>query len=236
MGLFEQAHGGTLFLDEVGEISATIQTKLLRVLQEKEVRRIGDNKVISVNVRIISATNKSIGKLADQGLFRRDLMYRLDVLRLFLPPLRQRENDAELLFGHLLAENQSHYMGEKQPVLSGGALTALHGYPFSGNIRELKNIVERAAVTCSDGVITREDILKALYPPDLGDMEVPEGLKTEEKKEEAERFLCKEEQEDCDAIKNALKACRGNQSRAAKLLGINRTTLWRKLQKYGIRP
>lgn len=102
MGLFEQAHGGTLFLDEVGEISLPIQSKLLRVLQERQVRRIGDNKVIDVNVRIISATNKSISKLSDKGQFRRDLVYRLDVLRLFLPPLRERENDVELLFLHLL--------------------------------------------------------------------------------------------------------------------------------------
>lgn len=96
MGLFEQAHGGTLFLDEVEEISLSTQSKLLRVLQEHQVRRIGDNKVIDVDVRIISATNKSIAKLAQQGKFRRDLMYRLDVLRLFIPPLRERGDDVEL--------------------------------------------------------------------------------------------------------------------------------------------
>src|SRR5699024_2402524 len=97
MGLFEQAHGGTLFLDEIGEVSLTTQSKLLRALQERQVRRIGDNKVINVNVRIISATNKSISNLVEKGEFRRDLMYRLDVLRLFIPPLRSRENDVEIL-------------------------------------------------------------------------------------------------------------------------------------------
>ena len=103
MGLFELAHEGTLFLDEISEISLSLQSKLLRVLQEREVRRVGDTKVISVNVRIISATNKNIARLAKEGLFRSDLMYRLDVLRLFLPPLRERGRDAEVVFAHLLA-------------------------------------------------------------------------------------------------------------------------------------
>lgn len=145
MGLFEQAHGGTLFLDEVGEISLSTQSKLLRTLQERQVRRIGDNKVIDVDVRIISATNKSIPKMAEQGTFRRDLMYRLDVLRLFLSPLRKREQDVELLFLHLLKE---HCQMEQRPVpvLEPGALSLLYEYPFTGNIRELKNIVERADV------------------------------------------------------------------------------------------
>ena len=143
MGLFEQAHGGTLFLDEVGEISTSIQSKLLRVLQERQVRRFGYNKVIDVNVRIISATNKSISKLSDQGMFRRDLVYRLDVLRLFLPPLRERENDVELLFLHLL-QAQCRETRTPLPRLEPGALSLLHQYPFIGNIRELKNMVDRS--------------------------------------------------------------------------------------------
>ena len=140
MGLFEQAHGGTLFLDEIGEVTMSIQSKLLRVLQEKQVRRIGDNKVIDINVRIISATNKSISKMAEQGTFRKDLMYRLDVLRLFIPPLRNRQNDVEVLFLNLLKQ-QSREMGIAVPVIDPNALPLLHQYPFLGNIRELKNIV-----------------------------------------------------------------------------------------------
>lgn len=222
MGLFEQAHGGTLFLDEIGEISISTQTKLLRVLQEREVRRIGDNKVISINVRIISATNKSISQLAGKGLFRRDLMYRLDVLRIFLPPLRQRDSDVELLFTHLMAQE-----GKKNkmniPQVNPAAFLALHDYPFTGNIRELRNIVERSLVICSGNVITKDDLLRALYPQDLDDSStfVPS--------------LAPQSQSEENSILWALSECNGNQTKAAKLLGINRSTLWRKLQKYDIK-
>lgn len=142
MGLFEQAHGGTLFLDEVGEISMAIQTKLLRVLQERQVRRIGDNKVINVDVRIISATNKSVQKMADAGQFRRDLVYRLDVLRLFLPPLREREADVELLFVNQL-QGMAQRNGQPPVKIEEEVFPMLCQYPFRGNIRELRNIAER---------------------------------------------------------------------------------------------
>lgn len=223
MGLFEQAHGGTLLLDEVGEISLSIQSKLLRALQERQVRRIGDNKIIDVNVRIISATNKSITCLSEHGQFRRDLMYRLDVLRLFLPPLRSRENDVELLFLHLL-KAQSQETRTPMPSLEPGALSLLCKYPFTGNIRELKNIVERAGVLKKGGCITRENLQEALYPPDLdgsfADAILPQTDAA---------FLSEPEQ-----LRNALEQCAGNRTRAAKLLGMDRSTLWRKLQKYQI--
>ena len=135
MGLFEQAHGGTLFLDEVEEISLSTQSKLLRTLQEKQVRRIGDNKVIDIDVRILSATNKSITRLSEEGGFRKDLMYRLDVLRLFLPPLRQRERDVEFLFCHLLGK-LCQDMGVKAPVTEPEALELLYQYPFMGKHTE----------------------------------------------------------------------------------------------------
>lgn len=166
MGLFEQAHGGTLFLDEIGEVTMAIQSKLLRVLQEKQVRRIGDNKVIDINVRIISATNKSISKMAEQGVFRKDLMYRLDVLRLFVPPLRKRQNDVEMLFLNLLKQ-ESRERNMQVPVVDLNAVPLLHQYPFFGNIRELKNIVERVCSLKEGSVITREDLQEALYPEDL---------------------------------------------------------------------
>lgn len=222
MGLFEQAHGGTLFLDEVGEISISTQTKLLRVLQEREVRRIGDNKVISINVRIISATNKSINQLAGKGLFRRDLMYRLDVLRIFLPPLRQRDRDVELLFIHLMKQRGKESRAPL-PQINLAALSVLHDYPFNGNIRELNNIVERALVICFDNVITRDTLLRALYPQDLEkDAALPVCTTSQAQSEE-------------NSILWALGECNGNQTKAAKLLGINRSTLWRKLQKYNIK-
>lgn len=226
MGLFEQAHGGTLFLDEIGEISLSTQSKLLRVLQERQVRRVGDNKVIAVNVRIISATNKSILQLSQQGEFRRDLMYRLDVLRLFLPPLRSRENDAELLFLHLL-EVHSQETRTPLPKLDPDALPLLRRYPFTGNIRELKNIAERASVLKTGSFISKKNLQEALYPQDLEAASVsppdsvcllPEGDSLSEP----------------EKLRLALKQCGGNRTRAAKMLGMDRTTLWRKLQKYQI--
>lgn len=224
MGLFEQAHGGTLFLDEIGEISMSIQTKLLRVLQEREVRRIGDNKVISINVRIISATNKSINRLTEQGLFRKDLAYRLDVLRIFLPPLRQRGADVEILFLHLLKQ-QGMANQRPLPEINLNALSALQEYPFNGNIRELSNIVERASVLCSGGVIRREDILHALYPQDLEEPLTAETIQNHLDMDMHEK----------DKILWALLECDGNKGKAAKLLGMDRSTLWRKLKKYEIK-
>ena len=223
MGLFELAHEGTLFLDEISEISLSLQSKLLRVLQEREVRRVGDTKVISVNVRIISATNKNIARLAKEGLFRSDLMYRLDVLRLFLPPLRERGRDAEVVFAHLLARLGSA-SGRGCPGIAPDALEPLGSYPFEGNIRELRNIVERAAVLCSDGLITKEDVAAALYPKD---MESPERAEPEPRAAETAGDGRAE-------VERALEACGGNRSRAAKLLGIDRSTLWRRIKKYGI--
>ena len=146
-------HICTLFLDEVEEISLSTQSKLLRTLQEKQVRRIGDNKVIDIDVRILSATNKSITRLSEEGGFRKDLMYRLDVLRLFLPPLRQRERDVEFLFCHLLGK-LCPAMGVKAPVTEPEALELLYQYPCMGNRRELVNIAERALVLGDRSILT----------------------------------------------------------------------------------
>lgn len=221
MGLFEQAHGGTLFLDEVEEISITTQSKLLRVLQEHQVRRIGDNKVYDIDVRIISATNESITQLVEQEKFRRDLMYRLDVLRLYVPPLRERENDAELLFRWLLEQESMKKRGSV-PRLDGDALPLLKDYPFTGNIRELKNIIERVLVLGGTDCITREDLQDALHPRDLGGVQQMVMAVDEQSAE-----LNEQEQ-----LRQALEQCGGNRTKAAKLLGIDRSTLWRKLQKY----
>lgn len=225
MGLFEQAHGGTLFLDEIGEVTMSIQSKLLRVLQEKQVRRIGDNKVIDINVRIISATNKSISRMAEQGRFRKDLMYRLDVLRLFIPPLRNRQNDVEILFLNILRQ-QSREMGIPIPVVDPNALPLLHQYPFLGNIRELKNIVERACALKRGPVITREDLNDALYPQDL-EMEVFTEVSRLPETAGVVNGISEQEQ-----ICKALEQCGGNRTKAARLLNMDRSTLWRKMQKY----
>ncbi len=303
MGLFEQAHGGTLFLDEVGEISPAIQSKLLRVLQERQVRRIGDNKVIDVNVRILSATNRSISQLSGQGRFRRDLMYRLDVLRLFLPPLRSRENDVELLFSHFL-KAQSLESGVSLPALSPDALSLLHEYPFMGNIRELKNIVERTLALRHGDPVTKEELREALYPRDVememepdrgeGGREIPGSWEPPADSgipggsdpfgafagsrdpgilgsfSGSDGSGCPVPRGGSDAtgsfaapsgfngqdaftgspvsasaaglrslpdpqrLLQALELCGGSRTRAAALLGIDRSTLWRRLRKYGL--
>lgn len=224
MGLFEQAHGGTLFLDEIGEISLAIQTKLLRVLQEREIRRIGDNKVISVDVRIVSATNKSIHRLSEQGMFRRDLAYRLDVLRIFLPPLRQRGQDIPLLFLHLLQQ-----LGKSQnrlvPRIEPEDLKALEEHSFLGNVRELHNVAERVCALSSGSRITKEALAAAMEPPDLE----PE----EDRRKDKERVMEEGLPDERTMIQQALALCRGNQTKAAKMLGIDRSTLWRKMKKYG---
>lgn len=235
MGLFEQAHGGTLFLDEVGEISMAIQTKLLRVLQERQVRRIGDNKVINVDVRIISATNKSIRKMADVGQFRRDLVYRLDVLRLFLPPLREREADVELLFVNQL-QGMAKRNGQLPVKIEEGVFPLLCQYPFFGNIRELRNIAERVFVLHEGDIINAHDVHEALYPADL-DMDPSFAISTgtglaeltETQEQNSENLLGEEER-----IRQALKISGGNKGKAAKLLGIDRSTLWRRMKKYEI--
>lgn len=230
-GLFEQAHGGTLFLDEIGEISMATQTKLLRVLQEHQVRRIGDNKVIDLNVRIISATNKSISRMARAGRFRQDLVYRLDVLRLYLPPLRDRENDAELLFKYLLNKIGTERQNRDLHI-EAGALSILGQYPFRGNIRELHNIVERVYVMSENNTITQERIREALYPQDLEDDYVEAS---EYVQEEPDRRLLDVELGEPVRIRRALEMSRGNKGQAAELLGIDRSTLWRKMKKYDIR-
>ena len=234
MGLFEQAHGGTLFLDEVEEISLSTQSKLLRTLQEKQVRRIGDNKVIYIDVRILSATNKSITRLSEEGGFRKDLMYRLDVLRLFLPPLRQRERDVEFLFCHLLGK-LCQDMGVKAPVSVPEALELLYQYPFLGNIRELGNIAERALVLGDGSILTKEDLSRALYPRDLEEAGMEERkTETKESGTACTAFPTDPLRPERERILEALERCGGSRVRAAGLLGMDRSTLWRKMKKYNL--
>ena len=169
MGLFELAHNGTLFLDEIGEISINMQSKLLRVLQEKEIRRIGDDKVISVDVRIICATNKNLKNLVTKGSFRQDLLFRLDVLKIFIAPLRKRGDDVHEIFEFIL-EKICKKNKEECPSLSVGAIEALSNYSFPGNIRELKNIAERVNVIRMEaGIISKSDMETAIFPEDVGE-------------------------------------------------------------------
>ena len=224
MGLFELAHNGTLFLDEISEISTNMQGKLLRVLQEREVRRIGDDKVIAIDVRIIAATNRNLSQRIDAGTFRRDLLYRLDTLKLYLPPLRQRPGDMVELFRFFLA-CFCRKKNEAIPDVHPQAFDLLQRYPFPGNARELHNIVERVSVVRKDKQrVTREDLEMALFPEDIAEdrytapIDYRKNLSIEDKKQ----------------ITSVLAECGGNQLEAARRLGINRVTLWRKLKKLGI--
>ena len=233
-GRMEVASGGTLFLDEVEEISLSTQSKLLRTLQEKQVRRIGDNKVIDIDVRILSATNKSITRLSEEGGFRKDLMYRLDVLRLFLPPLRQRERDVEFLFCHLLGK-LCQDMGVKAPVTEPEALELLYQYPFMGNIRELGNIAERALVLGDGSILTKEELSRALYPRDLEEAGMEERkTETKESGTACTAFPADPLRPEQERILEALERCGGSRVRAAGLLGMDRSTLWRKMKKYNL--
>lgn len=162
-GLFEMANGGTLFLDEIGEIPLHIQTKLLRVLQEKEVRRVGDNQIRSVEVRVISATNKDLKKLIEQGSFREDLYYRLNVIPVRIPSLRERIEDLPLLVEHFF---QKHKTSEGPQSIDPQSYTILKKYPFPGNVRELENILQRAISLTSNSVLQARDFLPYLQEAD----------------------------------------------------------------------
>lgn len=224
IGLFELAHKGTLFLDEISEIPLSIQGKLLRVLQEHEVRRVGGDRVISVDVRIIAATNHSLKQITEQGKFRQDLLYRLDVLKLFLPPLRRRYGDARVLFFHYL--NLYHQqLGYGIPKVESSAIQMLFDYPFPGNVRELRNVTERLVVICMDkGEITADDMREALHPEEIPVKYLPANSSSLPLYHDGEReFLIR-----------ILKESNYNQTIAAEKLGINRTTLWRRMKKHGI--
>ncbi len=243
MGMFEQAHNGTLFLDEIAEIAPSTQAVLLRVLQEKQVRRIGDDKMIPVNVRVISATNRPLSTLVASGAFRQDLLYRLDVLRLFIPPLRARENDISLLFRWMI-EQYAEKHGLSVPAVSPEAFRLLQQHPFYGNIRELQNVAERACLNIRDNELSMQAMLEALNPPDLSS-DIP-GIVPPSARQAASAsrsgaarflpsgtagFLPSDESAELLRTLSVLEKHHGNKTSAAKELGIDRTTLWRRLKK-----
>ena len=220
-GLFELAHGGTIFLDEIGDIPRETQVELLRVLQEKEIRRVGGDRVIPVDVRIITATNRDLPQEVAGGSFRQDLYYRLDVLDLELPPLRARESDARILGLHLFRQMQD---GE-DPAIQARFLELLDqvgDYPWYGNIRELQNFVERTHILLRSHVDirdSRQGLLCRRAP--VPETEPAGGPRTREDRERA-------------AIREALEAFPASLEEAARSLGCSRQTLWRKMKKYGI--
>ncbi len=232
-GLFELAHGGTLFLDEIAEIPVSVQGKLLRTLQEREVRRIGADKVIAVDVRVISATNNDLREFATRGLFRRDLLYRIDVLTLAIPPLRHRPDDIVALFSCFLKRYCDQH-SIPVPHIAPRALDPLRAYEFPGNVRELRNIAARASVLHHDPQqLTKEDIERALYP-DGSSYPLDSTINDRNPNAPSDvtgQILADIEEREWQRTLEALSAARGKRGKAAELLGIDRTTLWRRLRK-----
>jgi two-component system response regulator HydG len=222
-GLFEEADGGTFFFDEIAETPITFQAKLLRAIQENEVRRVGENKPIRVNVRIIAATNQDLLNAVAEKRFRQDLYYRLNVARFQLPPLRERREDIPELVSHFL-DKYNRKMTSRARVHD-SVFDALQNYDFPGNIRELEHMIEQAVALVQNGVITADDVLPVpASVPAPGTNGGGGGKSLSDVVDSAER----------QAIETALRESDGSRERAAELLGISPTTLWRKMTRLGI--
>ncbi|MFQ5678148.1 MAG: sigma-54-dependent transcriptional regulator [Gemmatimonadota bacterium] len=221
-GLFVAASGGSFFLDEVGEMAASTQVKLLRVLQEREVIPVGSTKALPVDVRLIAATNRDLERDIEQGRFRSDLYYRLNVISIELPPLRDRVDDIPLLAEHFL-EREAERTGEPAKALSAEAMEVLQGYRWPGNVRELENVVERAVVL-SRGDVIKPDALQAR-------LRTKEPVPLIQDKPPANPTL---EVIERAYIEHVLRAESGNKSRAAEVLGIDPSTLYRKIKRFGL--
>jgi two-component system response regulator HydG len=219
-GMFEEADGGTFFFDEIAETSLAFQAKLLRAIQENEIRRVGENKAIQVNVRIIAATNQDLLTAIAEKRFRQDLYYRLNVARFQLPPLRERREDLPDLCSFFL-DRYNRKMGTRARF-DDGVLDALNHYDFPGNIRELEHMIEQAVALVQTGVIGRDDLLPPQRPE--GPPAANGGRTLADVVDGAER----------QAIEGALRECDGSRERAAEVLGISATTLWRKMTRLGI--
>ncbi len=214
-GKFEIADGGTVFLDEISDISLKMQTDLLRVLQEKEIVRVGGNQTMHVDFRCIAATNKDLQELVKDGAFRPDLFYRLNVVSIELPPLRERRDDIPLLLSHFL-EKSAMSMSKPTPATSSAALDLLLNYDWPGNVRELENAVERAMVVTQGPELQPSDFPFQLHPA------APQGGRSLEDVERAH-------------IERVLEETSWNLSRTSRILGIDRTTLYNKLKRWGLK-
>ncbi len=227
-GRFEVADGGTVFLDEIDAFSPKLQVKLLRVLQEGEFERVGDTKTVKVDVRIIAATNQDLKKAIKEGTFREDLYYRLNVIPIYVPPLRERKDDIPLLVEHFLKKSTQRVKNKKVVDISKEAMDIFLEYDWPGNVRELENVIERAVILCKKDRIEKDDLpdfLKEIKPC------FPVSFSTKRKIAPLKEALKSSERE---IIENALRECGGNKKKAAQILGINRTTLYNKMRELGI--
>jgi len=224
IGKFESAHMGTIFLDEICDMSMSAQAKVLRVLQEQTFERVGGNETISVDVRVIAATNIDVKRAIEEGRFREDLYFRLNVIPIVVPPLRERPDDISLLVSYFLDKfSREHGLAEKS--MSGDAMEFLRGYGWPGNVRELKNLMERISIMIPKEEVTVSDLSKYVDSGEDDDNQyVKEGSSLKEAKEQFEKQL----------IIKLLKENDKNVSAAAKALGIERTNLYRKMKQYHI--
>ena len=222
-GIVEIANKGTLFLDEIGDISPIVQPKILRFIQSGEFRRVGGNTTLKADVRILSATNKNLQEEVREGKFREDLLYRLNVITIDVPPLRVRKNDIPLLAAHFLTNRMKTRV---KPTISSRAMEVLMDYDWPGNIRELENVLERAAILCRNNLIEPQDLSLPNAP-----MSLPVGTMSDQKigtaipLKEIERLH----------IEGVLRSFRGNKAESAKILGISLKTLYTKIQQYQIK-
>jgi transcriptional regulator with GAF, ATPase, and Fis domain len=218
MGRFEAAHGGDLFLDEIGDIPLSVQVKLLRVLETQQFDRVGDHHPISVDVRIISATNKNLPEMIAKKQFREDLFYRINVIPIYLPPLRERKEDIPVLVNSFIQRLQP-VTGKHISALTPNALKLFMDYSWPGNVRELRSALEYAFVIAEAGKVDVEH-LPPQFAPGFGGTAIgaPQADSSPEKA----------------ALIEALRRSNGNQTQAARLLGINRVTVWNRMRKHGI--
>jgi len=249
-GILEQAQGGSLFLDEVGELAVPQQVKLLTALEEGEVRRLGGEGTVRVDVRVLSATSRDLAREMREGGFRRELFHRLAVLTCQVPPLRARREDVPFLAARLLRKHQRRH-GRKQAPLSTETLRYLEAHPWPGNVRELSHLLEAALILSEDGTVEVEALRAASAMADLGDETEQERIEggdggsgtgpptaeSSEAKRAVERMrytFFGTEDEEREVIRMALSRVRGNKSRAARELGMARNTLRQKLRRYGL--
>ncbi|MCA9082173.1 MAG: sigma 54-interacting transcriptional regulator, partial [Planctomycetaceae bacterium] len=234
-GMFQAAEGGTLFLDEIGDVSPLLQLKLLRVLQEREIRRVGDERPIHVDVRVVTATNRDLKELIKQGSFREDFYYRIHVFEIALPPLRERQADIPLLVQQFIREFSETHRKQVSGIAR-DALQQLTGYAWPGNVRELRNAIEHAFVTVQGETITLLDL-----PPDLRDAipapsveprrtVTPTAVATPSPKSD----LTPDELAEKQQLQQVLVETGGNKAEAARRMGFSRVTMWKKARKYGI--
>jgi DNA-binding NtrC family response regulator len=220
LGLFEEADGGTLFLDEIGDTTPAMQVKLLRALQEQEIKRVGGAKTIKVDVRLISATNHDLEELVRESRFREDLLYRLSVITITLPPLRERREDIPLLISHFMRKHSQNQ--RLQPSIAQEAMDALVSYSWPGNVRELENTIERLCQFSKGGIITLEDL--------------PSKMNTKVKFHHSHLFDGTPSLDELERryLLHILELTKHNKSQAAEILGINRRTLYRMAERFGI--